>query len=131
MLKMLQSKKYGCNLARFTHHKNNVIYASTKGDDTIRYLSLHDNRYLRYFRGHKARVTALEMNPMTDTFLSASQDGTIRLWDLRSDNCQGVLHLNGPGIVGWDQAGEVFAVGHAGNEIRLYALESFDKVSSS
>lgn len=28
----LYSKKYGVTLARFTHHKNNVIYASTKED---------------------------------------------------------------------------------------------------
>lgn len=71
----LYSKKYGVTLARFTHHKNNVIYASTKEDgndrsrprffyktvkilskiDTLRYLSIHDNKYIRYFRGHKKR----------------------------------------------------------------------------
>ncbi|KAI9594145.1 WD repeat-containing protein 82 [Syncephalis fuscata] len=127
VIKTLPSKKYGCHMARFTHHRNNVIHASTKSDDTIRYLSLHDNRYLRYFRGHKARVTALEMNPVNDTFLSASLDGTIRLWDLRSDNCQGVLHLDGTVAVGWDQGGEMFAAGKSGGDIRLYALESLDK----
>jgi len=49
------SKKYGIDLPRFTHRSTNIIYASTKEDDTIRYHSLHDNKYLQYFRGHKKR----------------------------------------------------------------------------
>lgn len=32
--KTLYSKKYGVHLARFTHHSQNVIYASTKEDGT-------------------------------------------------------------------------------------------------
>ena len=31
------------------------------------------------------RVTALEMSPADDTFLSGSLDDTVRLWDLRSE----------------------------------------------
>lgn len=34
------------------------------------------------------RVMCLSMNPTDDTFLSGSLDKTIRLWDLRSQNCQ-------------------------------------------
>jgi COMPASS component SWD2 len=51
------SKKYGVNLARFTHGTSNLslIYASTKEEDSIRYLSLFDNSYLRYFKGHKKK----------------------------------------------------------------------------
>ncbi|XP_042873023.1 WD repeat-containing protein 82-like [Penaeus japonicus] len=48
----LNSKKYGVDLIHFTHAKNSAIYSSTKIDDTIRYLSLHDNKYIRYFPGH-------------------------------------------------------------------------------
>lgn len=60
-LKTLYSKKYGVDLARFTHRSSAIIYASTKEDgaslltDTIRYHSLHDNKYLQYYRGHKRR----------------------------------------------------------------------------
>lgn len=34
------------------------------------------------------RVTALNVSPVNDSFLSAATDGTVRLWDLRSANCQ-------------------------------------------
>ncbi len=34
------------------------------------------------------RVVTLNMSPIDDTFLSGSLDKTIRLWDLRSPNCQ-------------------------------------------
>ena len=34
------------------------------------------------------RVVTLCMSPVDDTFLSGSLDKTIRLWDLRSPNCQ-------------------------------------------
>jgi hypothetical protein len=78
-------------LARFTHHKNNVIYASTKEDgnikifkhgidklthriylyiyllDTLRYLSVYDNKYIRYFRGHKKRFIIL-FNPLLSQY---------------------------------------------------------------
>jgi WD40 repeat protein len=55
--------------------------------DTIRYLSLHDNQYVRYFKGHKDKVTQLEVSPTDDMFISASRDHSVRLWDLRSPNC--------------------------------------------
>src|SRR6267154_1190314 len=58
LTKTLHSKKYGVDLPRFTHKNTAIIYASTKEDDTIRYHSLHDNKYLQYFRGHSQRVIA-------------------------------------------------------------------------
>ena len=116
----LYSKKYGVTLARFTHHKNNVIYASTKEDDTLRYLSIHDNKYIRYFRGHKKRVTAVEMSPINDTVMTASLDETIRMWDLRSSTCQGMIHCEGKSLVAIDPQGLVFAVGSSNNIIRVY-----------
>lgn len=86
--KVLHSKKYGVDLVTFTHRSSTVLYASTKGDDTIRYHSLHDNRYIQYFRGHEKRVTTLQMNPVDDTFLSGAVDESVKVWDLRSPTPQ-------------------------------------------
>lgn len=54
-VKKIMSGKYGVHLARYTHKSSAIIHTSTKEDDSIRYLSLHDNTYLRYFRGHKRK----------------------------------------------------------------------------
>lgn len=126
-LKQAFSKKYGCFLARFTHKSSAVIHASTKEDETIRYLSLHDNTYIRYFKGHKRRVVSLEMSPRDDTVLSGSSDDTVRLWDLRSPSCQGVLNIAGQPCVAFDPSGLVFAIAlNMKRTILLYDLREFD-----
>ncbi|KAF1743671.1 hypothetical protein MXB_676 [Myxobolus squamalis] len=87
-IKTVYSKKYGCENIRFTHSNNCIIHSSNKVNDSIRYLSLHDLKYLRYYSGHSARISDICMSPETDSFVSVSEDKTIRLWDLRSPNCQ-------------------------------------------
>ncbi|CAH8563302.1 unnamed protein product [Schistosoma turkestanicum] len=123
----LNSKKYGVNLIQFTHSPTTAIHASTKIDDTIRYLSLHDNKYIRYFQSHTKRVVSLCMSPIDDTFLSGSMDSTIRLWDLRSPNCHGVMHVSGRPTAAFDPEGLIFAAGINSESVKLYDLRSFDK----
>ena len=45
-------------------------------ENTIRYLSMHDNKYMRYFRGHTEEVTSLDISPNSDAFLSAAKVGS-------------------------------------------------------
>ncbi|XP_071549981.1 WD repeat-containing protein 82-like [Panulirus ornatus] len=123
----LNSKKYGVDLIHFTHAKNSAIYSSTKIDDTIRYLSLHDNKYIRYFPGHTKKVITLSMSPIDDTFISGSLDKSLRLWDLRSPNCQGMMHVGGRPVAAFDPEGLIFAAGINSEMIKLYDLRSFDK----
>lgn len=60
MQKVVLSKKYGVDQIRFTHAKDAVICASKNGwDESLRYLSLYDNRYLRYYKGHRDRYSIL------------------------------------------------------------------------
>ena len=75
--------RYGVDLIHFTQNKTNVVHASTKENDIIRYLNVQENNYIRYFRGHNKRVVTLCMNPTDDSFLSGSLDKSIRLWDIR------------------------------------------------
>jgi COMPASS component SWD2 len=127
-VKTLYSKKYGVDLPRFTHKNSAIIYASTKEDDTIRYHSLHDNKYLQYFRGHKDRVVSLEMSPVDDGFMSGSLDKTVRLWDLRAPAARGLLALPAPPVVAYDASGLVFAVAvNRYSRIMLYDVANFDK----
>eukprot|EP01118_Nematostelium_gracile_P020535 TRINITY_DN9983_c0_g1_i1.p1 TRINITY_DN9983_c0_g1~~TRINITY_DN9983_c0_g1_i1.p1 ORF type:complete len:354 (-),score=88.68 TRINITY_DN9983_c0_g1_i1:5-961(-) len=126
--RMIYSKKYGVDLVRFTHHPNTVICASkNEWDESLRYLSLHDNKYLRYFKGHRDKVVSLAMSPKDDMFISGSLDNTIRLWDLNTNSCQGLLRRKGRPCVSFDPAGLIFAVATAINVVKLYDLRSFDK----
>jgi COMPASS component SWD2 len=128
LTKTLHSKKYGVDLPRFTHKNTAIIYASTKEDDTVRYHSLHDNKYLQYFRGHSQRVISLEMSPVDDGFMSGSMDKTVRLWDLRAPQCRGLLSLPAPSLVTYDTTGVVFAVAlNHYSRILMYDLANFDK----
>lgn len=45
----------------------------------VRYLSMHENNYLRYFRGHSLPVTSLSVSPRSDQFLSAAMARTCLL----------------------------------------------------
>lgn len=124
----LYSKKYGCTLARFTHSSTNCIYASTKEDDSIRYLSLHDNQFIRYFRGHKNVVNSLEVSPTNDMFISSALDRTVRIWDLKSPNCQGIIKVPTPSLVAFDSMSLVFAVAsQEAKTVALYDVRNFDK----
>lgn len=127
MKKTVYSKKYGVGPVRFTHRANNVVYASGKGEPMIRYLSLHDNAYLRYFKGHEAAVTALEMSPVSDLLVSGAANDTVRLWDLRSAHCHGVLATTGVPLLAFDPRGLVFALALDSKHIRLFDVHSYDR----
>ncbi|KAL3720285.1 hypothetical protein ACJRO7_005162 [Eucalyptus globulus] len=92
LLKTTFHKKHGTDRVCFTHHPNSLICSSTKNLDTgesLRYISMYDNRSLRYFKGHKQRVVSLCMSPINDSFMSGSLDHSVRMWDLRVNACQG------------------------------------------
>ena len=78
-------------------------------------------------RGHTKRVVTLCMSPTDDSFLSGSLDKTIRLWDLRSPNCQGLMQLSGRPVAAFDPEGLIFAAGINSETVKLYDLRSFDK----
>ncbi|KAI5958395.1 SWD2 [Candida margitis] len=140
--KDIQSQKYGAHSARFTHDGLNCLYASTpdasatsegKEDDTIRYLSLSSNQYIRYFKGHKAQVSNIEVNPAHNNFCSSSYDGTVKFWDLKSSSATGSITVGQNSVCGFDPQGIVVAVGRyplgesQSGTLGLYDLKTFDK----
>jgi COMPASS component SWD2 len=126
--KTIFSKRYGCDNIRFTHHPAAIICSSNNDwDYSLRYLSLHDNRYLRYYKGHRAKVLNLAMSPIDDSFLSAALDQSVRLWDLRTNIAQGLIRINGRPAVSFDPQGLIFAVAAGDNTVKLYDKRSYDK----
>ncbi|KAI9743856.1 MAG: member of Set1p complex, histone methyl transferase [Claussenomyces sp. TS43310] len=126
--KQCLSKKYGAKHAKFSHTASCIIYASTKENDTLRYLSTHDNSFIRYFKGHEKPVTCIATNPGADTFLSCSEDNTVRLWDTNTDNCCGKLLLAQPYLAAFDPSASVIAIAsEAAQSVVLYDFRNFDK----
>jgi COMPASS component SWD2 len=100
--------------------------------DDIRYLSVHDNKYLRYFRGHKSKVTQLALSPLNDTFLSVAPSESLCLWDLRTAHLQGRLNLSPSlddpqALAAFDPQGLIFAVASGSKYLRLYDARNWDR----
>ncbi|KAG7736030.1 hypothetical protein KL923_005132 [Ogataea haglerorum] len=123
-VKPIYSKKYGCHLAKLTSKENTCVFASTKENDTIRYLSLHDNSFIRYFKGHTALVTDLAMADLNHMFVSAACDHSVRLWDTRSANCQATLVTDDiPFSIALDPSNTVVAIyNSSSNVLSLHAV---------
>ncbi|KAJ2217630.1 hypothetical protein IW139_003947 [Coemansia sp. RSA 353] len=126
------SKKYGCNLAQFTAQPGCVAYASTKINDTVRYLSYETNQFIRYFAGHTGMVTSLQRSPnaQSTSMVSASMDGTVRLWNL--DTVKPVCTVNIEGgkngvAAAYDPSGMVVAVAAESQAIQLYDVRKMTK----
>ena len=87
----------------------------------INYLSLHDNKILRQFRGCGAEIADLSLNPVDDTLLSCSKDRTVRLWNLQQPGALAIMDLpksgnqytldpNGVPHASFDSTGLVFCI---------------------
>jgi len=126
--KTIPSKKYGIHLARFTHHSRQVLFASTKQDDSLRLLELHNESFVRYFSAHTSQVTCVALSPGTDNFLSCSNDDTVCLWDLNSRTPQGKLKITTPHLAAYDPSATVMAIASQSTQsILLYDVRNFDK----
>lgn len=126
--KSVPSKKYGVHLARFTHHSRQILHASTKVDDSLRLLDLHNESYVRYFSGHTDKVTCLALSPGSDSFISCSKDDTVTLWDLNSRNAQGKLKLSTPYLTAFDPSASVIAIAsQSTSSVILYDVRNYDR----
>ena len=66
-----------------------------------RYISLTENKYIRYFGGHTKRVVTLCMNPTDETFLSGTLNNisiVSKIFYIESPNKHGdsELYLHAP-----------------------------------
>ena len=162
LLKTVFGKTYGVGKVACTHAPLAVLTASgaNRADHDIRYHSLYDNTYLRFFKvcawltagwrrcehtlqalpltpcafsahlqqGHTSWVTSLAMSPKSDAFLTASQDGTCRLWDVRTNVCSGALRCSTTSpVAAFDHQGLVFAVVTTDGVLKMFDAREYDK----
>ena len=132
----LLSREYGCKMITATHHEQCVLHASNgaKLDSPyggqVAYHSLYDNKVVRFFRsGTPASVSSISINPLSDWFISTYTDGTFRLWDLRTPNCQasGAIEAGEGAYASFDYGGRCFAVATPSRGIALYDVQDFKR----
>lgn len=73
-------------------------------------------------------MTCIALNPGADTFLSCSEDNTVRVWDANTQNCAGKLLLHQPSLAAFDPSANVIAIAsEAAQTILLYDFRNYDK----
>lgn len=126
--KTIYSKKYGCSNGTFLlkasqqSTPSSCVIASTipasnnnKANNALRFLDLNTNSFIRYFTAHTAQVTSVVSSTSTyygfDTFYSASRDGTIRVWDSRTETPNSTLAGMGRNpVISIDPSGSIMAI---------------------
>jgi COMPASS component SWD2 len=89
---------------------------------------VHDNSFIRYFKGHTDLVTNITLCPSNDRFISCSRDDTVLLWDLQSPNYQGKLKLTSPYLSAYDPAALVMAIASPLTHfILMYDIRNYDQ----
>lgn len=72
---------------------------------------MHDNKVLRFFKSHEARVSSVCMSPVSDNFLSIDVVGSLNIWDLRASAPKPVggtsLKVPGRSLAAYDPSGSV------------------------
>ncbi|KAG7336777.1 WD repeat-containing protein [Nitzschia inconspicua] len=110
----LKNEKDGIDLVHSTHHDYSVLTAG-QNSNVVNYWSVYDNKLLRKFRGHSGPIHDMSVCPAEDLFLTASNDQTVRLWNMSQAGCIGQMDLprdktTGKPFVAFDSTGMVFAV---------------------
>lgn len=119
-------RKYGAQCVRFTHHNKAILAAGARNQDCcIRYHSLHDNSYLRTFRGHQLPINNLVLSPISDTFLTSSKDQTVRMWDIRQEGAVALVRVKHKPTVAFDNEGLIFAIGASRSSLKLFDIRNF------
>eukprot|EP00798_Chlamydomonas_sp_ICE-L_P015273 gene15273-21355_t len=74
-------------------HTGSSLCAVAGHDLGIRMFDIEAGRLVRRFKGHKDRITAIQISSDSRWLLSASMDSTIRVWDIPAAQCLQVMRL--------------------------------------
>jgi COMPASS component SWD2 len=132
--KKLYARTVGVGHVQYTHHEACILFSGVHNSATeIRYMSMHDNVYVRSFKNPDDDVTSLSMSPIDDNFISAS-DKSINIWSLGSTTPAATLRLpeySEQVRAVYDGAGVIFAVscidGYTKNRsVKLFDARNYD-----
>lgn len=116
----IQTAKYGNGIVKFANSAQKLLQTSSKVDNIVRLIDVEKHAFQLYFNGHSAEVISLDVGQNTNNFITASSDGTVKLWDLRSDRCRNTIKPGGQPIACMHAVTKVVAVGINSELIELF-----------
>ena len=78
--------------AAFLPDITNIL--TSNGDGHVKVWDVTSGEILHRFTGHKGRVNQLALCPSGDLFVSGSEDGAVKIWDLGNFQADPVYHEN-------------------------------------
>jgi len=101
------------------------LVSGSRGDWTVRVWDLPAKKPLRVFRGHSAPVRCVAWRPRSTQIASCSEDGTIIIWDMGTDNPPFPLGAPGEGtwLPAWSPDGQRLAT-VGGDKINIWDADT-------
>src|SRR5947199_5765340 len=99
------------------------MLATGSYDNTIRIWDLETLKPLKVLTGHTGGVTALQFD--SGKLISASMDGTLRIWNYRlpQPECVSILGGHTDGVLSLHLDGKLLASGSADSTVRVWDYE--------
>lgn len=107
---------------------NNHIVTSSR-DHSLRVWHMTSGLELQQMRGHTASINAIE--PVGDTqIVSASGDGTLKLWDIETGKCLKTMGHNNLGLACVRYSGNYLYSGGLEGKIRVWNIETGECINT-
>ncbi|ORX95229.1 WD40 repeat-like protein [Basidiobolus meristosporus CBS 931.73] len=104
------------------HRDDDALLAVAGQDSHIHILSVACSKEIRKLEGHTGGITDLQVSPRDDQhLLSASKDGTVRLWHVDSEKCLCVYNVKAS-VLCFSPTGSSFLTGGYNGDIREWAI---------
>lgn len=118
-----ESAEYLC-----TEFHPDGLLLGTGDSSVVKVWDAKTQKSLVSFREHSGPITSLSFSENGYSLASASEDGTVKIWDLRKLQCVNTLSVKSPKAVAYDHSG--LYLGVAGAELSVFQNKSWNQLVS-